>query len=111
MGTQMGGLDGLSQDKLEEIRQNTSKLSEMKQEVPVEELFADSFMARHTRFSNIEELLKAAGFDGTTDEDFDRFIQGNGIDSFIAEHTSFSSWSQFQEKAVAAYISALLGLE
>ncbi|WP_237087101.1 hypothetical protein [Paenibacillus ihbetae] len=110
LNTEMNPLDGLNEEKLQEIRDNASKLSEMQQEVPVEDVFTDAFVQRHTGFSSIGELLKSAGYQGTTDEDFDRFIQHSSISRFMAEHTPFDSWQAFQDQAVTAYITRLLGL-
>lgn len=110
MNTGISGLDGLDEEKLSEIRENAARLSDMKQEVPVEELFSESFIQRHTNFSSIGHLLKAAGYEGSTDEEFDEFIQGHTINPFIVEHTPFRSWQDFQELAVSAYITKWLGL-
>ncbi|GAB6928561.1 hypothetical protein JCM10914A_25440 [Paenibacillus sp. JCM 10914] len=110
MSTEMSGLAGLNEERLSEIRENVSRLSEMKQEVPVEELFSEPFVQRHTPFLTIDELLETAGYQGDTDEDFDQFIQNDKIDPFIAGHTSFENWQAFQEKAVASYIAKWIGL-
>lgn len=110
MNMEMNPLGGLNEEKLQEIRENASKLSEMKQDVAVEEVFTDAFVQRHTEFSSIGELLDAAGYQGTTDDDFDQFIRHSAIDRFVAENTPFHSWQAFQDQAVAAYIARLLGL-
>ncbi|KOR76864.1 hypothetical protein [Paenibacillus solani] len=109
MNTGISGLDGLDEKRLSDIRDNASKLSDMKQEVPVDELFPESFIQKHTRFSSINHLLLAAGYEGSTDEEFDEFIQGNTINPFIVEHTPFRSWQDFQELAVSAYITKWIG--
>lgn len=63
MNTGISGLDGLDEKRLSDIRDNASKLSDMKQEVPVDELFPESFIQKHTQFSSINHLLQAAGYE------------------------------------------------
>lgn len=101
------GLDKLSRD-LKKMEQNAKRL-EGRHEVSFSELFTASFMRRHTRFSSIDELLEAGGFQGRTQEEFDA-IPTSELDAHIAKVTKFRSWDELLSEAVGDYAMKQLGL-
>lgn len=107
MDIEFGELDQLEQ-KLKGVQEKASKLSEMEQEVHTDELFPESFVQMFTSASSFKELLKAAGYQGDSQEEFEDFVN-NHMDTYLAENSKLSNWKEFQEKAVAAYIAKRLG--
>lgn len=108
MNIEFGELDQLEQ-KLKTIQENTEKLSDMKQEVHSDELFPESFVQLYTSSSSFDELLKAAGYKGLTQEEFEDFVN-HDLDKYLAVHSKLTSWKELQDKAVAAYVAKKLGL-
>lgn len=108
MNIEFGELDQLEK-KLKNIQEKAEKLSDMKQEVHTDELFPDSFVQMYTSASTFEELLKGAGYQGNSQEEFEQFIN-NDLNAYLAEHSKLTTWKEFQDKAVAAYVARQLGL-
>ncbi|WP_422658250.1 hypothetical protein ACK8P5_21355 [Paenibacillus sp. EC2-1] len=108
MNIEFGELDQL-ENKLKHIQEKAEKLSDMKQEVHTDELFPDSFVQMYTSASSFEELLKGAGYQGNSQEEFEQFTN-NDLNAYLAEHSKITTWKDFQDKAVAAYVARQLGL-
>ncbi|WP_106766875.1 hypothetical protein [Paenibacillus faecalis] len=108
MNIEFGELDHLDK-KLKDIQENTKKLSNFEREVHTDDLFPESFVQMYSDFSSLQELLKAAGYEGQSQEEFESFVQKD-FDAFLADHSKLSSWQEFQDKAVAAYVARLLGI-
>ncbi|WP_054958192.1 hypothetical protein [Paenibacillus dakarensis] len=108
MNLEFGELNQLEK-KLKTIQENTGKLAEMKQEVHTDDLFPDSYVQMYTSFSSFNELLKAAGYTGQSQEEFEQFVETE-LDPYLAKHSQLTTWKEFQDKAVAAYVGRHLGL-
>lgn len=101
------GLDDL-QDELEELAENARRLDGTN-EVPLTEMFPPPFVGRHSRFSDIEELLEASPWTVTTVEDF-AAIPDDEWDEFIGEHTSFGDWETMKGAAAEEWVAREMGL-
>ncbi len=93
---------------LEKIANNAQKLSGEK-EVPLGELISPSFVSRHTKFTNFDELLNAGDFSVRSQEDFDNLDESE-LDKHISSVSRFGSWREFIEEAGAQYLARKLGL-
>ena len=74
------------------------------------ELFPPSFMQKHTKFMDIEAMLKAGGFLVNSIENF-KSIPVDQLDSFVAHSTKFQSWEAMQEIAAREWATGKLGLK
>ena len=68
-----------------------------------------AFMAEHTDFATIEEMVEASEFTVETAEDFGAIPHAER-DAFIARRTRFADWRTMQEKAVADWFRRGVGL-
>ena len=101
------GLDDL-QRELEELAENARRLDGTN-EVSLTDLLPPSFMRRHSRFADIEELFDASPWTVTTADDF-AAIPDEQWDQFIDEHTSFRDWERMQEAGAQQWVAKELGL-
>lgn len=72
--------------------------------VPLKELFHDNFMAEHTEFRSIDEMIKASGIDIESFKNPDGFF-----DEFIRSHTQFPSWKEMLGTATKQWVLHGLG--
>ena len=75
--------------------------------IPLTDLFHPQFMARHTSFQTIDEMLSASGFDVQSQEDFAAIPDGEW-DGFVAERTEFKSWDEMKGAAAEEWASSKL---
>lgn len=87
----------------ENLTQNAENL-EGTHTVGFDEIFNDSFMQAHTNFSSLESLLKSENISHTN---FESLLENEdeALDKLIQKHSSFQSWTAFQEKAVTDLVS------
>lgn len=88
-------------DDLDKLIENASKL-DGEHEVSMEELFGEGFMSSCSKFSSFEEFLDASGYEVQSNEDFEK-IPDDEWDDFVSSNTSYQSWKEMQEAAVAKY--------
>ena len=100
MEIKVNGLDGLSK-KLKQMEQAAKELDGTHQ-IPVSELFTNSFMTEYTSFNSFDELLDAGGFVVNTSADF-KAIPDDVFDQHIAMHTQFNSWQDMMTQAGKEY--------
>ena len=100
------GLDDLQRD-LRRLQQNAQKLSGKKQ-VSFSELFTRAFMQKYTRYSSLDALLEAGGFQARTNDEFDAIPQKE-LDAHIAKTTKFKNWEEMLNEATSQYITRQLG--
>ncbi|MGD6896117.1 hypothetical protein [Bacillus infantis] len=105
--TKTKGFNQLS-NELKKLQQNAKEL-EGKQNIPLPELFPDSFMANNTRFSSIQEMFDKSPFKVESEEDF-AAIPDAEWDKYVVENTNFSSWENMQEAGVKEWTAKKLGL-
>lgn len=102
---EVDGFDDL-QKELKRMQRNVEELAETK-EISFGKLFNKKFMAKHTRFRDIDELFKAGGFKVESEDDFDK-ISEEKLDNHIAATTEFSSWEEMMYEAYEEYASKKL---
>lgn len=100
------GLDQLGRE-LKKMQQNARRLSG-KQDVSFDKLFTRSFMLKHSRYSSLDALLEAGGFQAKTNKEFEA-IPEKELDAHIAKNTKFKSWDAMLEEAVDQYVTTQLG--
>jgi len=64
-------------------------------EMAANELFPDAFIATHTRFATMQEMVNASGLESLN------LLQTQEWADFAAAHSDFDSWSAMVEAAVA----------
>lgn len=77
--------------------------------IPLSELMPQAFISSCSRFTSLDELFGASGFEIDSAEDFEA-IPDDEWDAFISENTSFNTWEQMQQSAVIAWTQKQLGL-
>ena len=82
----MNGFDEL-QRELRDLSRKVAKLNGT-HSVPIIELLTPTFVSKHTRFANMEEMFRASGFRLETHEDFTA-IPDDEWDEFIRSASSF----------------------
>lgn len=86
--------------------QKAAEDMEGSQSVPFSELFPDSFLRKHTKFSSYEEfsnqeiLTKYPSLEAIPDDEMDEFVSLN---------TNFPNWEEMLGTATTAYVSRKLG--
>lgn len=106
MSIKISGFDKLQKD-LNSIAKKAQEL-EGQRNVTFDELFTESFMNKHTSFTNFNDFLVAGGFIVKSAEDF-KAIPDDEFDEYIQKSTKFTSWSQMQEEATGEYVARQLG--
>lgn len=89
---------------------NKAKKIQGKNEVPLIELFPDSFIRRYTTFKTAQDFVdtceKLLGIDFLSiDEDDGEFNR------LIKEKTSFKNWNQMIDKATTEWVGKKLGFK
>lgn len=101
----MTGFDEL-QKTLNQMKQAVSELSGS-HNVPLVDLFPDTFMVEHTRFSSFGEMLESGGFSVNSQEEFDAIPQ-DLLDRHVAASTDFDSWESMVESGAQEYFARKL---
>jgi hypothetical protein len=107
MSVKIKGLNKL-QKKLEKISDSAKKLEE-KHQVPISELLTRSFLAKHSKFKDPQELFDKSGFTINSEEDF-KAIPDADWDKYISSVSDFSSWKEMLQAATAEYVKRRMGL-
>lgn len=89
----LGGLGGLG-DKLD--------LDNLK----LDELLSDSFIAKHTQLKSVKEFIDKSGFDVKSILDFKNLPAGK-LDGFVKSISSFGSWKEMLAKAAGGKLGGL----
>ena len=76
---------------------------------PLSELLTPSFIAKHTRFANVEEMFDASGFRIESEEDF-AAVPTEQMDKFVRSVSSFPTWQAMLEDAAKLWATRKLGL-
>ncbi|HHY08376.1 MAG TPA: hypothetical protein GX530_07645 [Corynebacteriales bacterium] len=100
------GFDDLERN-LEDLLERSKGLDGT-QSVPIVELLSPSFVSKHTRFTNVEEMFKASGFSIETQEDFDA-IPADERDEFIRSVSPFANWQAMMKEAIKLWTAEKLG--
>ncbi len=100
------GLNEMSK-KFEDLANKATALSEMNQ-VPITELLNPTFLAKHTRFADADELFEASGFKFETQEDL-AAIPDDKWDEFIRSISSYPDWISMLNDATKEWAVRELG--
>lgn len=93
-------------DGLDKLIKNAKKL-DGEHEITMNELYPTTFMSNCSQYRSFDEMVEASGFKVETQTDFEA-IPSKEWDDFISENTSFSSWEEMQQEAVAFYAQSKL---
>lgn len=104
MGIKLDGFDELS-NKLNSMANNAQELAG-ENEVSFDQLFIESFIKKHTKYSNMNEFLKAVGV--TDNESFDK-LPNEVMDKHVSDNTDFSNWEEMQTEALSDYVGRQIG--
>jgi len=101
------GLDTLTH-KLQDVSRRARELQG--QQPALGDLFPPGFMQKHSEFSDIEAMLKAAGLPVKSTEEL-KAIPSDQLNTFVARSTKFQSWDAMQETAIREWALGKLGLK
>ena len=104
VGVEINGFDELK-NHLSKIENNVSNLSKT-DNLSFDELFTSDFMSKHTNCKSFDEFLSASGFTQSFED-----IPDDDWDSYVSQHSSFTSWEEMMDTAVEQYVSIKLGFE
>lgn len=97
----------LDMQGFDEFVKNLEAASNIGDTVSLGELFTESFMRNHSKFSDFEELVKFGGY--STDADEFKKIPDDEFDKFIKANTDFNSWEDMQQDAANEWMAKKLG--
>ena len=89
---------------LKKLKQNLEALQGSHQ-VPLSEILTPEFVEAHSKFSDFDALLAAAGI--TSKAEFEAYPDAD-FDAFITANTDFESWLDMQKQGAASYAKAQL---
>ena len=91
----------------EELADQLDGLSD--QDIPMEELFTDGFMATNTDFESISEFFEKSRWTVESEEDFQK-IDENEFDRYVDKHTGFNSWEAMLSAAAREWLMREINL-
>ena len=100
------GLDKL-ENQLDQMAQNAEQLGKRKT-VKFSELFTNSFMNKHSKFSSFDEFAAAGNFDVSSTEAFEA-IPDKDWNDWVAQSSDFSDWKEMQQTAGLEFAKGQLG--
>lgn len=106
MEFEIKGLNKLEK-KLDELQKNANQISG-NNEVPLKDLFSETFMTKYTKFNTINDFFENSSFTVESTEDFDS-IPESDLDTYVSNNTLFSSWQDMLNKGVEEWTSKQLG--
>jgi len=101
------GLDELTK-KLDSLATKAKELDGT-HSVSISDVLTPAFIVEHTRFSTINELFAAGGFECETQGQFEAIPEGN-LDDFIRAESPFESWQDMLGAAGQRWAASKLGL-
>lgn len=87
------------------LRATRAKLGDT---MTADEMFTVEFMQTHTKFSSFDEMVAASPIAGTDHEQLASDLDRPDWNAFVAENSSFASWSEMQSAAASALAAARL---
>ncbi len=99
----------------DELKNNLNKMADRAKElegshqVAIPDLLTESFVKKHTKFKDAQELFDESGFKIDNTEDF-KAIPDADWDNYIAGISDFDSWNEMLQAATAEYVKRKIGL-
>ncbi|MDD2229945.1 MAG: hypothetical protein PHY48_11090 [Candidatus Cloacimonetes bacterium] len=93
--------------KLDSIARKAEQLNG-EHSVPINDLFTAQFMRSNTRFSSINEMLEAGGFNIDSQADL-KEVPNDDLDCLVRKETDFNNWDEMLHAASEQWISKQLG--
>lgn len=94
----------IDKSALDRMKKNIEDLSNTKT-VTLGELLNPTFIAAHSKFSDLESMFAASGFKVNSAEDF-KAIPDEDWDAFISANTDFSDWKEMQQRAHSDWLKS-----
>ena len=104
MASDTGDID----DLLDDMRERAAAM-EGQNDLPLDEVFPPSFMARHTLADSIGAFLDDCEWDAETREDFADVPQDE-FDDYVAERTRFDDWDAMVGRAGEEWMARQMGM-
>ncbi|WP_066418762.1 hypothetical protein [Halorubrum aethiopicum] len=104
MSVQIEGFEELA-DQFDEL----STSLDVEQDIPMEELFTDGFMATNTDFDSISEFFEESRWTVESEEDFEKIDEAE-FDRYVDKHTGFSSWEAMLSAAAREWLTRQIDL-
>jgi hypothetical protein len=101
------GLDELTK-KLDTLAKSANDLDGT-HNVSLTDVLTPSFVSKHTRFANADQLFEASGFNCDSQEAFEA-VPVDELDAFIKSESSFDSWQDMLSSAGQEWALGKLGL-
>jgi hypothetical protein len=105
MSVQIEGFEELA-DTLDDLQRNLEGVSG-EREVPMSELFPESFMRTYTEFDSVGALFDSSPWEIETEKDLKQ-IPETEFDDYIDAHTGFSSWDAMLTAAAREWVTRQL---
>jgi hypothetical protein len=67
------------------------------------ELLHPGFMAAHTVYATLEDMLGASGLASATDAEVAATLAGEGWSAFVGQTTQFATWDEMVQAAAAEW--------
>lgn len=80
------------------------------EEIPLDEIFSETFVREHTEFETFDEMVAASPSDATSTADLGKIGDGEW-DAFVAETTVFEDEEAFVFAARDNWVEIQLGLQ
>ncbi len=87
----------------DELIQKLKQSEKLQAPIPIQDLFPAAFMQAGTKFKTIDEMFERSGFNVKTNVDFEK-IPGEKLNAFVAENTSYKTWSEMCQAAKEAWL-------
>lgn len=104
----MEGFDELERN-LDDLQSRAEEL-DGENKVRLDELLNETFMANHTNYTNLDEMINGSEFEFETDEEFEEILETEEWDTFIESNSVFENWDDMIEKALAEWTAENLGI-
>jgi len=96
-------------EELAEQMDDLSASLDVDQDIPMEELFTDGFMATNTEFDSISDFFEESPWTIESEEDF-QSIDEDELDRYVDKHTGFSSWEAMLSAAAREWLTRQMSL-
>jgi hypothetical protein len=91
---------------LDELQKRLKSLSQV-ETISLGEVLTPAFVASCSRFSNVQELFDASGFQIHSTEDL-KLVPDDQWDKYISDNTTFPDWLSMQKEAHREWLAGKL---